>query len=96
MRVVALDAKQPGAEAAAGLPETVLTTMHTGRPVPINDPVALGAKLHDVPGRNLRPVVIDKGVAVDGMMAVEAKAIVPVLKLDISVLVENGQGFSSD
>lgn len=81
--IVALDAAEFGFRSQFGVPIAVFTTVNAGVPIPIGGPVTFGAEQNGIRLGNLRSVIIDKGAPVCGMMAIEAKAIVPVIEMDL-------------
>jgi len=86
VRIVALDAPQPPLRALARVPVAVGAAVRAVLPVTIHRPVALRAQqLRLVPG-DLPAVVVDKGVPVRAVMAVEAAGVDPVLQMDFAML----------
>lgn len=91
MRVVAFDAAAFGLGTQALIPIAIDAAMRSVLPIAVNRAMALGAQeLRLIPGNRLTEIV-DKGVTVGGMMAVEAAGIDPVIQLDFGMLGEAAQ-----
>lgn len=86
MRIMALNALEPGLGTFDGVPVSVPATVDARLPITVGGAVAFGAEQDDVGLGDFRAVVIDKRVAVGGMMAVEAKTVCAMFELDVLVL----------
>jgi len=85
VRIVAFDTGNSGLISFGPVPKPIPPTVRAPCPIAISRAMAFGAELNDGGLANFRAIVIDEGVAVGWVMAVEAKSIVAVPKLDPGV-----------